>query len=93
MRPTLSPGPYFCCTTWTWSPRTPEPGVRRPSPARSREGYVWGRGAIDDKGLGTIHLIAFLLLARSGVPLGRDVILMAVADEEEGGGDSAPGGW
>lgn len=49
------------------------------------DGYIWGRGAIDDKGLGTIHLMAFLLLKRLGVPLKRDVILMAVADEEEGG--------
>ncbi len=50
-----------------------------------RDGYVWGRGAIDDKGLGTMHLMAFLLLAKSAVPLSRDVILMAVSDEEEGG--------
>ena len=64
------------------------PGTWRAPPfdGEVRDGYVWGRGAIDDKGLGTIHLLAFLLLARSGVPLGRDVILMAVADEEEGGG-------
>ena len=52
-------------------------------------GYVWGRGAIDDKGLGTIHLMAFLLLKRLGIPLTRDVIFMAVADEEEGGGQGA----
>ena len=50
-----------------------------------RDGYIWGRGAIDDKGLGAMHLMAFLLLAKSAVPLSRDVILMAVADEEEGG--------
>ena len=50
-----------------------------------RDGYIWGRGAIDDKGLGTMHLMAFLLLAKSAAPLSRDVILMAVADEEEGG--------
>ena len=50
-----------------------------------RDGYVWGRGAIDDKGLGTMHLMAFILLKRLAIPLKRDVILMAVADEEEGG--------
>ena len=50
-----------------------------------RDEQVWGRGAIDDKGLGTIHLMALLLLKRWLVPLKRDVILMAVADEEEGG--------
>ena len=51
-----------------------------------RDGAVWGRGAIDDKGLGTVHLMAFLLLNRLGIPLRRDVVLMAVADEEQGGG-------
>ena len=50
-----------------------------------RDGHVWGSGAIDDKGLGTIHLMAFVLLKRLGIPLRRDVIFMAVADEEESG--------
>ncbi|MCI0868481.1 MAG: M20/M25/M40 family metallo-hydrolase [Chloroflexi bacterium] len=50
-----------------------------------RDGHVWGRGAIDDKGLGAIHLMAMLLLKRAAVPLKRDLIFMAVADEEEGG--------
>ena len=50
-----------------------------------RDEHVCGRGAIDDKRLGTIHLMALLLLKRWLVPLKRDVILMAVADEEEGG--------
>ncbi|MCI0821833.1 MAG: M20/M25/M40 family metallo-hydrolase, partial [Chloroflexi bacterium] len=34
-----------------------------------RDGHVWGRGAIDDKGLGAIHLMAMLLLKRTAVPL------------------------
>ena len=50
-----------------------------------REGYVWGRGAIDDKGLGIAHLMAFILLKRLGITPSRDVVFMAVADEEEGG--------
>ncbi|MDA1347895.1 MAG: M20/M25/M40 family metallo-hydrolase [Chloroflexi bacterium] len=50
-----------------------------------RDGYVWGRGAIDDKGLGTIHLMAFILMKRLGIRLDRELIFMAVADEEEGG--------
>ena len=49
------------------------------------DGYVWGRGAIDDKGLGTIQLMAFILLKRLRIRLERPVVLMAVADEEEGG--------
>ncbi len=51
----------------------------------SKDGYVWGRGAMDMKGLGMIHLYAFVSLKRAGIPLSRDVIFMAVADEEIGG--------
>ena len=54
-----------------------------------RDGYVWGRGAIDDKGLGIIQLMAFVLLKRLGVEIRRPVVLAAVADEEEGGSEGA----
>jgi len=49
------------------------------------DGEVWGRGAVDMKGLGVIHLLSFLELKRQRVPLSRDVIFMAVPDEEVGG--------
>ena len=49
-----------------------------------RDGYVWGRGAIDMKGDGIVHLMAMLALKRSGVPLTRDVVYIANADEELG---------
>ena len=51
-----------------------------------RDGYVYGRGALDMKGILAMQLAVFLTLARqvrvSGVPLHRDVILAATADEE-----------
>jgi acetylornithine deacetylase/succinyl-diaminopimelate desuccinylase-like protein len=47
-----------------------------------KDGYVWGRGAIDMKGQGIAHLVALLALKRSGLPLSRDVVLIANADEE-----------
>ncbi|MBI2372752.1 MAG: M20/M25/M40 family metallo-hydrolase [Deltaproteobacteria bacterium] len=47
------------------------------------EGTVWGRGALDMKGMGAIELMTLVWLKRLGVPLGRDVILLAVADEED----------
>jgi acetylornithine deacetylase/succinyl-diaminopimelate desuccinylase-like protein len=50
-----------------------------------REGYVYGRGASDDKGMTAANLEVFLLLHRLKVPLDRDVILLAEADEEGGG--------
>ena len=55
------------------------------------DGYLNGRGALDTKGLGIMHLQAFLALARSGKPLDRDVVFLATADEEAGGRHGA--GW
>lgn len=47
---------------------------------------LWGRGAIDAKSLGIAGLSALVRCRRGGVDLGRDVIYLAVADEERGGG-------
>src|SRR5687767_11139236 len=49
-----------------------------------RDGYVWGRGALDMKGMGIMELMALLLLKRLRLPLRRDVVFFAVADEEAG---------
>lgn len=59
--------------------------ARDPFGAEVAEGAVWGRGAMDMKGIGVAHLYAFIALARAKVPLDRDIILMAVPDEEIGG--------
>ncbi|MEX2491250.1 MAG: M20/M25/M40 family metallo-hydrolase [Nitrospirales bacterium] len=48
-------------------------------------GHIWGRGAIDMKGTGVLQLYAFLTLARQKISLDRDVIFLAVNDEEIGG--------
>jgi acetylornithine deacetylase/succinyl-diaminopimelate desuccinylase-like protein len=45
-------------------------------------GYVYGRGAIDDKDNLTGALMAMLLLKRQNVALDRDVILLAESGEE-----------
>jgi len=47
-----------------------------------RDGYVWGRGAIDMKGAGIMHLLALDMLRREGLRLARDLIYLAVSDEE-----------
>jgi acetylornithine deacetylase/succinyl-diaminopimelate desuccinylase-like protein len=49
-----------------------------------RDGVLWGRGALDMKGMGVIELMALLLLKRQRVPLKRGVTFLAVADEEAG---------
>ncbi|HXU23511.1 MAG TPA: M20/M25/M40 family metallo-hydrolase [Tepidiformaceae bacterium] len=48
------------------------------------DGSVWGRGALDMKGMGVIELMTFLLLKRQGVALRKGLTFMAVADEEAG---------
>jgi acetylornithine deacetylase/succinyl-diaminopimelate desuccinylase-like protein len=58
---------------------------RDPFGGELAEGAIWGRGAMDMKGPGVAHLYAFIALHRMKVPLERDVILMAVPDEEVGG--------
>jgi acetylornithine deacetylase/succinyl-diaminopimelate desuccinylase-like protein len=47
-------------------------------------GYLYGRGAIDMKSTGILHLAALLALKRSRVPLKRDLVFLATADEEAG---------
>ncbi|MEK6299525.1 MAG: M20/M25/M40 family metallo-hydrolase [Acidobacteriota bacterium] len=47
-----------------------------------KDGFVYGRGAIDDKGMVVANLEVFLLLHRLKVPLERDVIFLAEAGEE-----------
>lgn len=47
-----------------------------------RDGYIWGRGAIDDKGMAAVITHVFRLLHRHRPKLSRDVILMLNADEE-----------
>ena len=47
-----------------------------------RDGHVYGRGAIDFKGGMAVFAMAALRLAERKVPLSRDVIFMAEADEE-----------
>ena len=49
-----------------------------------RDGYLYGRGAIDMKSTGIMHLAAVLALKRAGLPLKRDLVFLATADEEAG---------
>ncbi|TAK78657.1 MAG: M20 family peptidase [Aquabacterium sp.] len=54
-----------------------------------REGYVWGRGAWDDKGNLMAMLEAVEMLARAGFQPRQTVLLAFGADEELGGDDGA----
>lgn len=50
-----------------------------------KDGFIWGRGALDMKGMGIVELMTMLALKRQGVLLKGDVIFLGVADEETGG--------
>jgi acetylornithine deacetylase/succinyl-diaminopimelate desuccinylase-like protein len=50
-----------------------------------KHGWLWGRGAQDMKDEGLAQLVVMVMLKREKVELDRDVIFLAVADEEAGG--------
>jgi acetylornithine deacetylase/succinyl-diaminopimelate desuccinylase-like protein len=49
-----------------------------------RNGYVYGRGALDNKGSLAVFAEALIRLANNKIPLNRDVVLLSEADEESG---------
>ena len=56
-----------------------------------KDGFVWGRGAIDMKSMTAMEVMVMKLLKRNNAQLKGDVILAATADEEKGG--EAGAGW
>jgi acetylornithine deacetylase/succinyl-diaminopimelate desuccinylase-like protein len=56
-----------------------------------KDGFVWGRGALDMKSMTAMEAIVLKLLKRNNAKLKGDVILAATADEEKGG--EAGAGW
>ncbi|MEO5902788.1 MAG: M20/M25/M40 family metallo-hydrolase [Gemmatimonadaceae bacterium] len=54
-----------------------------------RDGFVYGRGAIDDKGMLAANVMAMLQLKRTVIDFGgyleRDIVFIATSDEESGG--------
>jgi acetylornithine deacetylase/succinyl-diaminopimelate desuccinylase-like protein len=59
-----------------------------PFGAVPKDGYIYGRGAVDDKGMLAANLAAFIALKRANARLNRDIIFLATASEE-GGGDAS----
>ena len=56
-----------------------------------KNGFVWGRGALDMKSMTAMEVMVMKLLKRNKMKLKGDVILAATADEEKGG--EAGAGW
>lgn len=65
-------------------PATPSFWTVPPFSGEIRDGFLWGRGALDMKGHGIAQLMAMIALKRSGVPLNRDIVFIGNADEELG---------
>jgi len=50
-----------------------------------KDGYLYGRGSLDDKSMVAANLAAFIALKRANRNLNRDIIFLATADEEQFG--------
>ena len=59
-----------------------------PFAASIRDGYMYGRGSIDDKAMLAANIATMVELKRTGARLARDVLFLATDDEEQGGSAS-----
>ncbi len=59
-----------------------------PFAAVIRQGYLYGRGSIDDKAMLAANIATMVALKRQRARLGRDVLFLATDDEEQGGSAS-----
>src|SRR3982750_230342 len=66
-------------------PADPAEWSVHPFSGEERNGYIWGRGAVDMKDMDAMVLALVRDWARTGVRPPRDVVLAFVADEEAGG--------
>lgn len=65
-------------------PADPERWTHSPWSGHNDGTCIWGRGAVDMKGFATMALFSLSKLISSEVPMNRDVIFVAVSDEEAG---------
>ncbi len=50
-----------------------------------KDGYIWGRGALDMKSMTAMQAVTFALFKRLNLSFSGELIFLAVADEEKGG--------
>jgi acetylornithine deacetylase/succinyl-diaminopimelate desuccinylase-like protein len=72
-------------------PANPKEWSVNPFAGTTKDGFVWGRGALDMKSMTTVEVMVMKLLKKKRAQLKGDVILAATADEEKGGEDGV--GW
>lgn len=56
-----------------------------PFGALIKDGYIWGRGTLDMKGIGVQQLMALTALKDSGIVPARDIVMLSTSDEETNG--------
>jgi acetylornithine deacetylase/succinyl-diaminopimelate desuccinylase-like protein len=56
-----------------------------PFGAEIRDGYIWGRGTLDMKGIGVQQLTALIEMHKAGIVPARDIVMISTADEETSG--------
>lgn len=50
-----------------------------------KDGWIWGRGTLDMKGIGTMQISALIALKKSGFVPARDIVMLSSSDEETSG--------
>lgn len=56
-----------------------------PFSGQIKDGFIWGRGALDMKNMGIMELMAFLTIFHRDIPLKRGLTYLALPDEEKSG--------
>ena len=80
------PRPRCWCTgTSTSCPPTPSEWTVHPFSGAVRDGYVWGRGAVDMKDMDAMILALARQFSATGTVPPRDLVFAFLADEEAGG--------
>lgn len=60
-------------------------GTVNPFSGEVKDGFIWGRGTLDMKGIGVMHMMAMITMKKMGLVPEREVIMLASCDEETGG--------
>jgi len=81
----LNEGPVVLLAHVDVVPAREEEWTVDPFGGEIRDGYLYGRGAIDMKAQAICQLFAFIDLAKQGLTPKRDIIFLATSDEEVGG--------
>ncbi len=50
-----------------------------------KDGFIWGRGTLDMKGVGVMQLMALVTMKRLGIVPPRDIVMVCTSDEESSG--------